>query len=79
MDMKLTVAFLIVLAVMPGPASAYYGGELTITQQVSQVCPCRIISSSEISAKLTNFGTKSDTFYLTLSLPEGWSGFIDPQ
>jgi uncharacterized membrane protein len=81
MDMKenLAVVLLIALAALPVQALAYYGGDLTVTQQVSQVCPCRIVSSSEITVKLTNFGTKSDTFFLSVTVPEGWSGFIEPQ
>ncbi len=67
------------LALLPGHAQAYYGGDLDIESDITSVCPCDIISSSEIAVKLTNYGTKTDTFYLSVEVPEDWSAFVMPE
>jgi len=65
--------------VLARPVQAYYGGALEVGSESTQFCPCDIISSDEITVKITNYGSSSDTYYMSLELPDGWSGFILPQ
>ena len=66
-------------ALFAAPAQAYYGATLEVTGNVYGMCPCDIISSNELLVEITNLGSSSDTYYMSLDLPEGWSGFVSPQ
>jgi len=79
MNLRYILAVLVLLMVVPGQASAYYGVSLDILYDVSQVCPCDIISADDIQLQVTNYGTKTDTVMLSMELPDGWSGFIMPE
>jgi len=79
MNLRYILAVLVLLMVVPGQASAYYGVSLDILYDVSQVCPCDIISADDIQLQVTNYGTKTDTIMLSMELPDGWSGFIIPE
>jgi uncharacterized membrane protein len=79
MSIKYLLAVIALAALLPGTAQAYYGGDLEVTSELSQACPCDIISSGEMLVELTNYGTKPDTFYIAMEIPEGWSGFILPE
>ena len=80
--MKLTnmiLPMLVMTALLAVPASAYYGASLDVSASSAGVCPCDIVSSSEISATVTNLGTDTDTFVMSMTIPHGWSGFILPR
>ncbi len=79
MNPRYLIVILVVLSLAPAMSSAYYAGDIDVTTEVSQVCPCDIISGSEITVEVKNFGTKSDTFYITMEIPQGWSGFVEPE
>ena len=76
-----TKCALIVLALLlvAGRVEAYSGASLDVSAEPTMVCPCDILSSDEIHATLTNNGDAADTYRLSLSLPQAWSGFIVPQ
>ena len=79
MNWRYLIIVLMSLALVPSPAYAYYGASLEITSEVHQVCPCDIISSDEITVEITNYGTASDTYFISMQVPDGWSGFIVPE
>ena len=78
---KNTFIILLILscALLARPACAYYGASLDITVATAQVCPCDIVSSSEVTVKVMNYGSETDTYYMSMELPAGWSGFIEPE
>ncbi len=72
-------AMTVVFALLAGPVQAYYGATMDVTITLAGACPCDIISSDEIHVMITNYGTGSDTYHMSLELPDGWSGFIVPE
>ncbi|UCD02765.1 MAG: hypothetical protein JSV63_03195 [Candidatus Aenigmatarchaeota archaeon] len=78
MNCKYFIIMAALLAIVPSQASAYFGAAFEVTHEVQQVCPCGIISSDEIFVELINFGTKTDTYFISMELPVGWTGFIVP-
>jgi uncharacterized membrane protein len=81
MGLKATYALLLLVfcVFLATPVNAYYGASLEVYAGSAQFCPCDIVSSEEISVKITNYGSESDTYHMSLELPEDWSGFILPQ
>ncbi len=79
MRIHFLLALAFVMMLTPSPAYAYYGGSIDIISDVHSVCPCDILSSDEMVLELTNYGTGSDTFFISMEIPEGWSGFIVPE
>ncbi len=79
MNLKYLAILIAMLVLIPSQASAYYGAALEITAEIHQTCPCDIVSSDEIVVELINYGTKSDTYFLSMDVPNGWSGFILPE
>lgn len=79
MILKHVSILVLMLALVPVNASAYYGGALEVASEVHQVCPCDIVTSNEILLEVVNYGTKSDTYFLSVEVPDGWSGFVKPQ
>lgn len=73
------LALLIVFAAsLAEPVSAYYGASMDVLLEMSQFCPCDIISSDEITMEIRNYGTGTDTYHMSLDLPSDWTGFILP-
>ncbi len=78
MNPKYIILLISLLAVFPSPASAYYGAAFDISSEMHQVCPCDIITSDEIVVEFINYGTKSDTYLISIDVPDGWTGFVVP-
>jgi uncharacterized membrane protein len=78
MNLRYIILLIALLAALPSPVAAYYGAAFEITSEMHQVCPCDIITSDEIVVELLNYGTKSDTYFLSMEVPDGWTGFITP-
>jgi uncharacterized membrane protein len=79
MNAKWILLVLALFALSARPADAYYGANLDVSSGHIQFCPCDIVSSDEIAVEITNYGSSTDTYSLSLELPPGWSGFIMPQ
>lgn len=79
MNLKYLTILIAMLVLIPNQASAYYDAALEITSEIRQICPCDIISSDDIVVELVNYGTKSDTYFLSMEVPGEWSGFIVPE
>ena len=69
---------LMLFAALAMPASAYYSASLEVSSASQGICPCDIISGGTLGVSLRNLGTDTDTYRMSLLLPDGWTGFILP-
>lgn len=74
------VIFMTIISVTVSALS--FDMELKLFQNIS-TCPTILqdtppLSKDDIPVYITNFYEYPDTFHLSLNLPQGWSGFVDP-
>ncbi|MBN2330208.1 MAG: hypothetical protein JXC85_00155 [Candidatus Aenigmarchaeota archaeon] len=79
MNTKWIFLALVLFALTARPVDAYYGANLQVSSALIQFCPCDMVSSDEISVRISNYGSHTDTYSFSLGLPKGWSGFIKPK